>query len=122
MLYEIKLRIYDYNFVEQKKDLRYLGKGVVKIENNIIEGYIARDYISGTIKNDVIDITVFDVDFNQGYNLTSQNNKKVEFPGKYTLYCGGFMEAEISFDHKLSKEKSKDAIKELEEIKHLANL
>ncbi len=122
MLYEIKLRIYEYNFEGQNKELIYFGDGVVNIQEDSIDGYIARDYISGTIKNDVIEITVYDVDFKQEYYLISGDDKVVEFQGKYILYSSdGFMEAEISFDKRLSKEKYEDVEKELKKIRHLAN-
>lgn len=122
MLYEIKLRIYEYNFEGQNKELIYFGDGVVNIQEDSIDGYIARDYISGTIKNDVIEITVYDVDFKQEYYLISGDDKVVEFQGKYILYSSdGFMEAEISFDKRLSKEKYEDVEKELRKIRHLAN-
>ena len=122
MLYEIKLRIYEYNFEGQNKELIYFGDGVVNIQEDSIDGYIARDYISGTIKNDVIEITVYDVDIKQEYYLISGDDKVVEFQGKYILYSSdGFMEAEISFDKRLSKEKYEDVEKELRKIRHLAN-
>ena len=122
MLYEIKLRIYEYNFEGQNKELIYFGDGVVNIQEDSIDGYIARDYISGTIKNDVIEITVYDVDFKQEYYLISGDDKVVEFQGKYILYSSdGFMEAEISFNKRLSKEKYEDVEKELKKIRHLAN-
>ena len=121
MLYAIKLRIYDYDFEKEKLEPIYVGEGVVNIEYGIVEGNISRDYVSGTI-NDGIDITVFDVDFKQGYNLVNEEEKEIELPGKYTLYCGAFMVADIIFDHKIEEEKYKDAMEELKKIKHLAKM
>lgn len=46
MLYEISLRIARGSY---ELETVYFGNGIIQIENGIIEGIIARDYVTGSI-------------------------------------------------------------------------
>ena len=60
MLYEISLRIARGSY---ELETVYFGNGIIQIENGIIEGIIARDYVTGSISEKRIEISTFDVDF-----------------------------------------------------------
>ncbi len=119
MLYKIRLRIAKGSY---ELDPVYYGEGVIKIENGTIEGIIARDYVTGSISETKIKISTLDVDFYDGYELTTKGEKHIELPGIYTLYGGmyGMYEiAEMEFEEK-SEEKIEETLNEIKAIKDLA--
>lgn len=119
MLYKIRLRIAKGSY---ELDPVYYGEGVIKIENGTIEGIIARDYVTGSISETKIKISTLDVDFYDGYELTTKGEKHIELPGIYTLYGGmyGMYEiAEMEFEEK-SEEKIEETLNEIKAIKNLA--
>lgn len=119
LYYEISLRIgKGYEYIEPF----YVGNGVVCINAGTTEGYIAKDYITGSISQDKLAISTQDVYFKQGYNLETKGAHNIEVPGQYILYgyTGDlYTIAEITFQKKLPEDKIKDAKEQLEEVKEL---
>lgn len=120
LYYEINLRIEEgYDDLETI----YVGSGVVCIKDGTIEGYIARDYISGSISENKLYLSTLDVDFKDGYELITKGAHDITLPGKYTLYeynDGVYAIAEITFEEKLPEDKIVGAAEEFKEIKDLA--
>ena len=122
MLYEISLRIARGSY---ELETVYFGNGIIQIENGIIEGIIARDYVTGSISEKRIEISTFDVDFYGSHELTTKGENDIELPGIYTLYGGmyGMYEiAELDFKGELAKNKKEKALNEIKAIKKLAEI
>lgn len=122
MLYEISLRIARGSY---ELETVYFGNGIIQIENGIIEGIIARDYVTGSISEKRIEISTFDVDFYGSHELTTKGENDIELPGIYTLYGGmyGMYEiAELEFKGELAKNKKENALNEIKAIKKLAEI
>lgn len=122
MLYKISLRIARGSY---ELETVYYGEGVIKIENGIIEGIIARDYVTGSISETNIKISTLDVDFYDGYELTTKGEEHIELPGIYTLY-GGMYDmyeiAEMEFEEKLEEDKLEETLNEIKAIRELAQI
>ena len=121
MLYKINLRIARGSY---ELETVYYGEGVVKIgDDGTIEGIIARDFVTGSISEAKIEISTFDVDFYGSYELETKGEENIELPGIYTLYGGmyGMYEiAELQFEERLKEDEIAETLKEIEEIKNLA--
>ena len=118
--YEINLRIEE--LYDELKTI-YVGSGLVCIKDGTIEGYIARDYISGSISKNRLYLSTLDVDFRDGYELITEGACDITLPGQYILYGyndGVYAIAEITFEEKLPEDKIVDTAEKLKEIKELA--
>lgn len=80
MYFEVELRIEDY----------YFGDGIIVVENDIFEGYIALDYITGSYQEGMLSLEVL--------------NFEPMFPDKYMEYQTDLTEFELPNDFYLSSE------------------
>lgn len=80
MYFEVELRIEDY----------YFGDVIIVVENDIFEGYIALDYITGSYQEGMLSLEVL--------------NFEPMFPDKYMEYQTDLTEFELPNDFYLSSE------------------
>lgn len=124
LYYEIKLRIEEINAEENKI---YIGNGVVRINDDIIEGIIARDYVEGWRNENHLEIYTLDIDFRESYSLQTKGDSiQITMPGAYMLYGSETFEGKIyakgkiEFVRKLSEDKIKEMEKRIEKVKKIA--
>lgn len=77
MYFEVELRIEDYSF----------GDGIIVVEDDVFEGYIALDYITGSYKEGILSLEIlnFEPMFPDIYMEYQTNLTEFELPNDFYL-------------------------------------
>ena len=96
--FEVEMRIGDF----------YSGDGKIIIEDDIFEGYIALDYITGSFKNGELFLEVLNYEENW-YMQFEQNISEFFLQDIYVLNSDNGVEAELNVQNQIKeKEKQKE--------------